>query len=236
MLHATALENTPEARALADFWNEMHSVAARLSGLHVAVVVEGPVETAGTPLGQVCIAWPDGSGRLVYTRVTEHALLQLAPGLRVRHVVLADRDVSPPVEAALRGFGFVRELPGQTTGYWLREGQVPDTKPGYRPTGAVLASPREPDRFLVLVEVDHAWYPMTEAASHHYEPTEAMQSGDARVFAEDTGPWPNAHTFEFDQFLTPESLMAYGPDVVRRAKPGQRFVQVRAVGGSRRPR
>jgi hypothetical protein len=191
--------------------------------------VDEPVQAPSAALGQVCIAWPDHAGRLVHTRVTEHVLLQLAPGLRVRHVVLADRDVSPPVEAALRTFGFVRELPGQRTGYWFREAQVPEGKPGYRPTGALLACPSQPDRFLVLVEVDHAWYPMTEAASHHYEPTEGMQSGEPRVFVEDAGSWPRSQTMVFDQLLSPQLLVAYGPDVVRRAKPGQQFVQLRPV-------
>jgi hypothetical protein len=33
----------------------------------------------------------------------------------------------------------------------------------------------------------------------------------------------------FDQLLSPQLLVAYGPDVVRRAKPGQQFVQLRPV-------
>jgi len=229
MLHATALQDTPEARALADFWNETHSVAATLSGLRVALVVDGPVRAAASPLGQVCVAWPVEPGQFQRIRVTERELLRIAPSLRVHHVVLAHREVSPPVEQFLHQLGFVREVAGQRTGYWFREGEVPSERPGYRPDGALLPSQRDPDKRLVLVEVDHAWYPLSEAALRTYSHTTQMHAGEAWVFV-DAEDWKQAETLAFDALVPPASLAAYGDDAARRAKPGARLVQVRVRG------
>jgi hypothetical protein len=152
---------------------------------------------------------------LAITGLTDDELQQLG-GATVRDL---HHQLSPDVIAR------TEELDGQTAGDWFGPDEAITHRTGW-PTGAVLCSG---DLALDLVYIEHAWFPMSEAARSTYLHTAGLLAGRPWRFVT-RAPAATVYRVGFGPSLTRRQVAAtYGADAAERCRPDYPAVQLRLL-------
>jgi hypothetical protein len=135
---------------------------------------------------------------------------------------------------------FCEEIDGQWSGYWLdpdRDDQPTQlSRPGYRPTGAILRRVGEArrDEFvcldLVHVETNGGfiWLPLSEAGRYTYAHSLGLLHNEKWKFAVWEGAAVHVYKAKYDDFLPPGEIASlYGAEAQRLARPDRPAVQLR---------
>lgn len=125
------------------------------------------------------------------------------------------------------------EMAGQVMGYWYPDVKgIPETKPSWDPTGAILPRLDGTDApellALDLVLIEGGWYPLSEAGKYSYSHSLALIDGEKQYFVT-VRPWAGSvFEVEWGPSLDPAALGGlYGEEAAARARKDKAILQLK---------
>lgn len=238
LLRAEPKDSSPWSSLVAALFNEVHSVAAFMAGIKLALLLREPlsVRVEKDPRGRVRLYWVKRDAKKpARVDIDEEEFVRIADILPESEVLLARSGLTPGVEAALFKRGFRREIEGQTSGFWYSEAsQVPAEMPRTFPTGALLRrrGQKTLDGYCMdLVQVDYVWYPLSEAGVYSYGHSAALVQGHKQVFVpvhSDANRWPRLYRAQLAEYVKPSEIeKLFGAGAAERAREKYPSVQLR---------
>ena len=159
---------------------------------------------------------------LALTGLTDGELAQLGGAV----IVDASHQLTPQIEAA------TEELSGQVLGDWFGPGEQGEPRRGW-PTGAIL---RAGELALDLVYLEHAWFPMSEAALYIYQHSSGLLASEPWRFVTRTQPRTVFRVSLGPAISRQQVVDSYGADAGARCRDDQLTVQLRLAQEDREPR
>jgi hypothetical protein len=215
-------------RAYARFWNHLHSIESALAGVKLGLWLRNGSKIPSVSSNDgvlVELGWSTGGDGFESTRrrFGPEALAAFA-WETVLAVALARFELPDWVHSLLvERVGYSPTIPGQVSGWWTEDTQLP----GYRPGGALLP---EGDALadgcecIVLVDVDDWWGVLSPLALGAYSFGIQLEAGETVAFLDENGRrWAVRRIADAD---LDEVRARWGGQVAGRARAGLPIVRV----------